>query len=97
VIPVVKNGAIVPKCKRLSENLSDAIKAYFAILEKSQLAKGDNDSALVSALETLKWRRWKTGKSPTGAKTARSDPPQGRSENGAVESSGARRCPECFL
>ncbi len=64
MIPVVKNGAIVPKCKRLSENLSDAIKAYFAILEKSQLAKGDNDSALVSALETLKLAAMENGEKP---------------------------------
>jgi len=43
-----------PECKRLSENLSEATKAYFAILEKSQLAKSGNDPALVSALESVK-------------------------------------------
>ena len=43
-----------PECKRLSENLSEATKAYFAILGKSQLAKSGNDPALVSALESLK-------------------------------------------
>jgi hypothetical protein len=43
-----------PDCKRLSENLTEATKAYFAILEKSQLARSDNNAALAAELETLK-------------------------------------------
>ena len=43
-----------PECNRLSANLSEASKAYFVILEKSQLAQSENNLTLVSTLETLK-------------------------------------------
>jgi len=42
-----------PECNLLSANLSEATKAYFVILERRQLAKRDNDLALVSSLDTL--------------------------------------------
>jgi hypothetical protein len=42
------------ECKRLSENFSEAAKAYFAILAKSRLAQIENNSVLVSELESLK-------------------------------------------
>lgn len=45
-----------PECLRLSANLAEATKAYFQILEKSQLAQTGNDLALASALEAVKLR-----------------------------------------
>jgi hypothetical protein len=41
-------------CKRLSANLSEATKSYLALLTTIQLAHNDNNSTLVSELETLK-------------------------------------------
>jgi hypothetical protein len=43
-----------PECKRLSENLSEATKSYFAILATIQLAINANNSALISELEAPK-------------------------------------------
>ena len=43
-----------PECKRLSENLSEATKAYFASLEKANSPTVAMIRLLVSALETLK-------------------------------------------
>ncbi len=43
-----------PECKRLSENFAEAAKTYFEILAKSRLAQIENNSLLVSALESLK-------------------------------------------
>jgi hypothetical protein len=43
-----------PECKRLSEILSEATNNYFSALERSQLAKIENNPTLVSAMETLK-------------------------------------------
>jgi hypothetical protein len=42
-----------PECERLSANLSEASKAYFLILAKGQLARRENNSALMSTLESL--------------------------------------------
>jgi hypothetical protein len=41
------------ECKRLSENLAEATKAYFAVLKKRQLAQNaGNDSPQLDALKT---------------------------------------------
>ena len=48
-------NANCPVCKLLSANLSEATKAYLAIITTIQLAQKDNNNpALVSELETIK-------------------------------------------
>jgi hypothetical protein len=41
------------ECNVLSANLAEAAKAYFVILEKRQLAQGENNLAMISSLEAL--------------------------------------------
>ena len=42
-----------PQCNILSANLSQASKAYFAILEKRQLARRENNSAMLGLFDAL--------------------------------------------
>jgi len=41
-------------CKLLSEEFTEATKAHFSILGKSQLAQTEHNSALFNELESLK-------------------------------------------
>ena len=42
------------ECKRLSTKLAEATKVHFSILAKMQLAQGENNTAPLSELESLK-------------------------------------------
>ena len=43
-----------PDCQRLSANYAEATKSFLAILITLQIARNENNTALVSELETLK-------------------------------------------
>jgi hypothetical protein len=66
-----------PECKRLSENLSEATKAYFAILEKGQLAKGNRCGLGRGVGDAQAYDSRKKGNRSTGASTAPSNPSEG--------------------
>jgi len=44
-----------PTCKLLWDEFVESVKAHFTILSKRQLARVEQDTALVKVLEPLEW------------------------------------------